>query len=85
MVTNLNTHISLLELVQIQMHRESRRELGNLDRWEKKFLASKLEPIDMEKPSLREWNDVASCVLQLGPEQTKKAARDKLLAGLRAG
>ena len=75
--------VPLLELIRIQMDRDEFSELGSLDRWEKAYLASLIEPIDENRPTLNEWNGIIKCTLNAPPAATKHQAKTCLVSGLR--
>lgn len=70
---------SLLDLVSIQMGCEYLSDLRFLDSGQREILARKLERIPPGDTSLFEWNDALEYLADGPPEQTREAAKERLL------
>lgn len=75
----MTVHLSLLDLMTIQMRCEYLSDLSFLDNSRRALLAQKLERLTVEPEDLRDWNDALEYLAQAPPEQTAQAAKERLI------
>ena len=74
--------IPLLEVLQVRMGVFYLSDLRLLSNYERTRLARVLADIPAAAASLREWNDALLYLSNRQPEQTAKAARERLIQSL---
>ena len=76
--------VSLLDYFQWKTQCEYLSDLHWLSSEQRACLAREIEKIKAERASLHEWNDALEYLLGQPPQPEAEAARDALMAGLKA-
>ena len=76
--------VSLLDYFQLKTQCEYLSDLHWLSSEQRACLAREIEKIKAERASLHEWNDALEYLLGQPPQPEAEAARDALMAGLKA-
>lgn len=71
--------LPLLEFMQHKAGCLYLSDLQNIAGWQRSRLARELEQIPAEDAGLREWNDALAYLTGAPPEETARAARERLM------
>lgn len=72
-------HLSLLDVMSIQMGCGSLSDLQFLSDGQRALLARKLEQVAANADDLQDWNDALDYLAQAPPERTAQAAKERLI------
>ena len=78
-------NMTLMKLVMILLNCRRDDDLRKLDKWQKRYLAGKLEKLDPDFSTLEEWNRLGALTLSLPEAEDRETASERLICGLRAG
>ena len=73
-----NNGVSLLNVVMMQMKCTEERELNDLDKYQKKYLAKAIDGVRDDSASLSEWNELL-CALGSNPKQDCHNAKKSVI------
>lgn len=75
--------MTLTERILVNMNKTDLAELSSLDKYERRYLADRLESVDPKVVPLSEWNDALNIVTGGCHQSSQSSAKEEIIRNLK--